>query len=320
MTDMILTHKLTKQYRVTDAYPAVDAVNLAVKEGEVMSLLGPNGAGKTTLLALLCGLLPPTSGRATVAGFDVVSESLAVRRLLGVAPEEIALYPQLSGRGNLRYFGGLYGLRGKALAEAMDSALDMVGLTERGNDRVSQYSSGMKRRLNVAVGLIHRPRILFMDEPTAGLDLDGRRSIQELVLRLNKDRGTTVLYCTHHMEEAEAISDRVAIMHHGRIIALGAPHELIAQHLTGKVVRLRLGRTLLSFGTLTAWGAIRGVERVTREGDVVSFVLKGADEPLVEIVDVANRGNLAVRSLIVERPSLEGVFWRLTGQPLTETP
>jgi len=320
MAEIIRTLQLSKRYHPPHGPLAVDAVDLEIAEGEVLSLLGPNGAGKSTLIALLCGLLPPTGGQAWVGGHDVQKEPLAVRRLLGVVPEEAALYPQLTGRGNLHYFGGLYGLGGQELNQAVADALAVVDLTERANERVSRYSAGMRRRLNIAVGLVHRPRIVLMDEPSMGLDLESRRRIQDLVLRLNKDQGTTILYCTHHMEEAEAVSDRVAIMHQGKIIALGPAHELIAAHLAGKTVRLRLGKGLISSGTLAAWRGIRGIERVSWEGDTVSLALSGAAEPLVEILGIATQRSLTVRSLTVERPNLEGVFLRLTGRGLSETP
>jgi ABC-2 type transport system ATP-binding protein len=227
MAAIIAIRQLSKQYDPPNGPVAIHEIDLEIQEGEVFSLLGPNGAGKTTLIALLCGLFPPSSGEMVIAGHNVVHNPIAVKQIVGVVPEEIALYPRLSARQNLRYFGQLYGLRGQELDQAMEDMLAVIGLADRAGDKVAHYSSGMKRRLNVAVGLLHRPRIVLMDEPTLGLDPKSRRCILDLVLQIKREYGTTVLYTTHYMDEAQELSDRVGIMHQGRIIALGTPDELI---------------------------------------------------------------------------------------------
>jgi ABC-2 type transport system ATP-binding protein len=227
MAEIVTIRGLSKRYRPPAGPLALDGIDLQIQEGEIFSLLGPNGAGKTTLISILCGLLPATSGEAIVAGHDVARDPMAVKQIVGVVPEEIALYPRLSGRRNLRYFGQLYGLSGQELERDVAGALAAVGLTDRSGERVAHYSSGMKRRLNIAVGLLPNPRLLLLDEPTLGLDPESRGHILDLVRQLKRERGTTVLYTTHYLDEAELISDRVGIIHLGRIIALGAPQELV---------------------------------------------------------------------------------------------
>ena len=239
MAPIIITRGLTKQYAPPRGPVAVSDVDLEVEEGEVFGLLGPNGAGKTTLIALLCGLFPPTAGDATVAGASVVRDPLAVKRAIGVVPEEIALYGRLSGRRNLRYFGALQGLRGRDLERAVEDALAAVSLSDRADDKAADYSNGMKRRLNIAAGVLHKPRVLFMDEPTLGLDPESRRQVLDLVGRFKRDEGTTILYTTHHMEEAQEVSDRVGIIHRGRIIALGTPAALVRKHGGGRAPAVR---------------------------------------------------------------------------------
>jgi ABC-2 type transport system ATP-binding protein len=229
MAAIISIRHLSKQYDPPDGPLALHEIDLEIQEGEVFSLLGPNGAGKTTLITLLCGLFPPSSGEIVIAGHSVVHDPLAVKQILGVVPEEIALYPRLSAYQNLRYFGLLYGLKGQELEQAIEDMLAVVGLADRARDKVAHYSSGMKRRLNVAVGLLPRPRIVLLDEPTLGLDPRSRQRILELVLHIRREHGTTILYTTHYLDEAQELSDRVGIIHEGRIIALGTPEELIQQ-------------------------------------------------------------------------------------------
>jgi linearmycin/streptolysin S transport system ATP-binding protein len=237
MAAIISIRQLSKQYDPPHGPMAIDGIDLDIQEGEVFSLLGPNGAGKTTLIALLCGLFPPSRGEVVVAGHNVVRDPMAAKQIIGVVPEEIALYPRLSARQNLRYFGLLYGLRGRELDQAIEDLLAAVGLADRAGDKVVRYSSGMKRRLNVAVGLVHRPRIVLMDEPTLGLDPRSRRSILDLVLQLRREQGATILYTTHYMDEAQELSDRVGILHLGRIIALGTPDELTRTIDVGSLAR-----------------------------------------------------------------------------------
>ena len=326
MAGIITVRKLSKQYNPPDGPMAINEVDLQIQEGEIFSLLGPNGAGKTTLIAILCGLFPPTSGDAIVAGHSVVQNPMAVKRIIGVVPEEIALYPQLSGRQNLRYFGLLYGLSGQELDEAIDDVLTVIGLVDRVGDKVGSYSSGMKRRLNVGVGLLHRPQIVLLDEPTLGLDPESRRRVLDLVLQLKRDHGTTILYTTHHMEEAQELSDRVGIIHHGRIIALGTPDELIQTIHVGDTLhlscmpstgRLHVGVSKVSAPLLDALRQVRGVKEVSAEGDAITLSLLHAADVLPEILRIVQEAGIVVSSLTVQQPNLEAVFLHLTGQRLT---
>jgi len=317
MSEIIITSKLTKQYNPPSGPLAVKEIDLQIREGEIFSLLGPNGAGKTTLIALLCGLFRPTSGDALIGGHSVVRDPMAVKRIIGVVPEEIALYPQLSGRQNLRYFGQLYGLGGQALREAVDDVLEVVALQERADDKVGRYSSGMKRRLNVAVGVMHRPRVVLLDEPTVGLDPESRRAILDLVLELKRERGATILYTTHYMEEAQELSDRVAIIHHGEIIALGTPGELIRMIPGEETLRLEVGAAAVPQDALEALRGIGGVSRVVGEGDGITMALANAASVLPRVLQVAEEQAISVHSLTVRQPTLEEVFLYLTGQRLT---
>ena len=208
--------------------PAVDGLDFSVREGEIFGLLGPNGAGKTTVISIVCTLLRPTSGRVTLCSVDTLADPASVRRLFGLAPQEIALYPSLTARENLHYFGRLYGLPGRVLRGRIEECLALVGLSDRGGSRVDTYSGGMKRRANLAAAILHAPPVLFLDEPTVGIDAQSRNLILENLKSL-RDAGTTIVYTTHYMEEAESLCGRVAIMDRGKIVAEGSPRSLIAR-------------------------------------------------------------------------------------------
>ena len=205
---------------------AVDGVSFDVQAGEVFSLLGPNGAGKTTLISMLSCLLRPEAGDAQVLGHSIRRDPQAVKSVLGVVPQDIALYEDLTARENLAFWGRMYGLGGAALRQRVDDILALIGLSDRQNERVGKYSGGMKRRVNIGVALLHKPRVIYMDEPTVGIDPQSRRSILDSVVAL-KNEGMTVLYTTHYMEEAQELSDHIAIMDHGQVIARGTQSELV---------------------------------------------------------------------------------------------
>ena len=220
---------------------AVDGVSFAVEEGEVFGLLGPNGAGKTTTISMLTGVLEPTSGTARIGGHDILAEPTEVKRINGLVPQDLALYPTLSARANLQFFGRIYGLRGKELRERVDDVLEIVALADRADEAIEKYSGGMKRRVNIAAGLVHQPRLLFLDEPTVGVDPQSRNHIFESVQRLNRERRMSIIYTSHYMEEVELLCNRVAIVDQGRIIALDTIRNLIAM-LGGGVIQLGLER------------------------------------------------------------------------------
>ena len=239
--------KLVKIYRGSDT-PAVDGLDFTVHAGEIFGLLGPNGAGKTTAISIICTLLRPTSGSVSLCSIDAARHPSEVRKLFGLAPQEIALYPTLTARENLRYFGRLYGLSGRPLARRIDECLAITGLEGSGEKRVDTFSGGMKRRANLAAAILHAPKILFLDEPTVGIDAQSRNMILENLSAL-RVAGTTIVYTTHYMEEAEQLCDRVAVMDRGRIVAEGAPADLVGEaedcdnleqlflRLTGKQLR-----------------------------------------------------------------------------------
>jgi ABC-2 type transport system ATP-binding protein len=267
--------------------PAVDGLSLEVGRGEVLGLLGPNGAGKTTTVSMVTGLLPPDEGTVDVAGLGAPTRP-EVRRRVGLAPQAHALYDGLSGEENVAFFGRLFGLPDERLAARVGAALAFVGLSDRGRDRVATYSGGMKRRLNLAVAVVHEPELVVLDEPTAGVDPQSRNLIFENVRGL-RDAGTTVVYTTHYMEEAERLCDRVAILDHGRLLALDTVPALLRAHATKPVLVAEVG----------------GQERRLP-----------ADEPLAALNKLAARER--VDSFRVERPDLEQVFLHLTGRHLRD--
>ncbi len=205
---------------------AVQGVSFEVEEGEIFSLLGPNGAGKTTTISMLSCLLRPDAGDARIMGHSIRTETMGVKSVLGVVPQEIALYEDLTARENLTFWGKMYGLRGAALKSRVNEVLDVIGLSDRASDRVGKYSGGMKRRVNIGVALLHKPKVIYMDEPTVGIDPQSRRNILDSVVAL-KNQGMTVLYTTHYMEEAQELSDHIAIVDHGKMIACGSNDELV---------------------------------------------------------------------------------------------
>lgn len=223
---ILQVRRLVKVYRGAAA-PAVDGIDFAVRQGEIFGLLGPNGAGKTTVISIICTLLRATSGSVTLCSLDTERNPARLRSLFGLAPQEIALYPSLTARENLHYFGSLYGLSGRVLRRRIEECLALVGLSDRGGTRIDTFSGGMKRRANLAAAILHAPRVLFLDEPTVGIDAQSRNLILENLKTL-RDGGATIVYTTHYMEEAETLCERVAIMDRGKIIAEGSPRSLIA--------------------------------------------------------------------------------------------
>src|SRR5687767_9355831 len=225
MQSILEVKNLVKKY---GDFTAVKGITFDIKEGEIFSLLGPNGAGKTTTISMLSTLYTPTSGDATIGGHSIMKNPMAVKQVIGVVPQEIALYEELTARENLLFWGQMYNLSGKPLNSRVDEVLEQIGLTDKAKNRVKTYSGGMKRRVNIGVGLLHKPRLLFMDEPTVGIDPQSRRAILDTVKDLNK-QGMTLLYTTHYMEEAQELSNRVGIIDHGELIALGTQKELTQQ-------------------------------------------------------------------------------------------
>jgi ABC-2 type transport system ATP-binding protein len=294
---------------------AVADVGLRVERGETVGLLGPNGAGKTTTISMLCGLLAADAGEVLVAGERMHPRATRPRRLLGYVPQDLAVYPDLTGRENLRFFGRLQRLDRATLATRVDEVLEVTGLADRGDDRVDDYSGGMKRRLNIGIGLLHRPTLLVLDEPTVGVDPQSRNAILASIEQL-AGTGLAVVYTTHYMEEAERLCDRITIMDRGRIVAEGRRRELIATIGEADVVRLEVAGDLVA-----AAGACGAVETVTsadvEEGTVVCLV-DGAAAALPALLSAVTGTGGTVTGVAVREPDLEDVFLHLTGRALRD--
>jgi ABC-2 type transport system ATP-binding protein len=290
---------------------ALDGVSLDFEQGVFFGLLGPNGAGKSTLMSLIAGLRAPDEGTLTVGGPEIAAGSAPARRALGLVPQHIALYTDLSAERNLRIFGGLYGLRGKVLAERVDQALGSVQLSERRADPVRGFSGGMQRRLNLAAALLHRPRLLLCDEPTVGVDPQSRNAIFDYLQELNRG-GLTVIYSTHYMEEATRLCSRIAIIDHGRILALGTIDELLSRLPFEEEIRFpSTGETAALSRELAAIGELSTVDGVGRFRPRPGY-------PLSSFYQLTERHALPARLFTSQRPTLEVLFLQLTGRVLRE--
>lgn len=325
MTNTILeANELVKKY---GDLVAVKDVSFTMQEGEVFGLLGPNGAGKSTTIAMLTCLFPPSGGSMRIFGHDVVKEATEVKKMIGVVPQDIALYPTLNARDNLYFFGEMYGLKGRDLKGRVETVISYVAMTERAKDAIKTYSGGMKRRINLAAGLIHSPKILFLDEPTVGVDPQSRNHIFESVERLNKEQGMSILYTTHYMEEAERLCHRVAIIDRGRIIAMDTPKNLIGM-LGGGIIQVGLARedeelcrAVMSLSEVRAATYLPTVD--SKAGIPARAILKvearqHANAALVQLIELFNQKDVQILSLETLEPNLETVFLHLTGKSLRE--
>ena len=301
--------------KVYGAIRAVDGVSFTVGSGEVYGLLGPNGAGKTTTMSMLSGLLAPDEGRILFDGIDLAAEPQKVKAQLGVVPQEPALYDTLSARENLQFWGGLYGLTGAKLNQAVDRVLDLVGLKERAKDPVKQYSGGMKRRVNLALGLVHAPRAVLMDEPTVGIDPQARLNILEAVKQVAAG-GTTVIYTTHYLEEVEQLCDRIAIMDHGKILAEGTLDELKSRVGGRDIVTVR--GDFDAAAVKPQFEALNGVQVTSAEAGRLVLSVEGSGRGAVELLGSVLSGGLAVNGISIQPPSLNTLFLNLTGRELRD--
>jgi ABC-2 type transport system ATP-binding protein len=312
MSLAIEVQKLRKSFGENQA---VQGVSFAVEEGEIFSLLGPNGAGKTTTISMLSCLLRPDDGDARVMGHSICTDAMGVKSVLGVVPQEIALYEDLSARENLTFWGKMYGLRGSALKARVEEVLEIIGLTDRAKDRVGKYSGGMKRRVNIGVALLHKPKVIYMDEPTVGIDPQSRRSILDSVVAL-KNQGMTVLYTTHYMEESQELSDHIAIVDHGKLIACGTHEELVK--LVGQQTRIDLTVNVEPVRVVEVWRTIEGVKRVTVEETLISVLVDDSNQVLPRLFEAATTRSTRITSVDIREPNLEAVFLHLTGRALRD--
>jgi ABC-2 type transport system ATP-binding protein len=316
VVDAIVVDKLRKQFDPPKGPVAVDGVSFAIREGEIFSLLGPNGAGKTTTISILSCLLKPDAGEADVGGFSVVRKPDEVKKLIGVVPQDIALYEDLSGRENLMFWGRMYGLNGTALTTRVDEILELIGLVDRQKDRVDKYSGGMKRRVNIGAALLHKPRMLYLDEPTVGIDPQSRRAILDGVKDLNAD-GMTVLYTTHYMEEAQELSDRIGIMDEGKMIAVGTQPELV--QMVGERTRIDLALDRNAHLLAEQWRTLPGVASVSEdEGKPLSLLVDDANTVMPQLFESARAAGARIIQIDLAEPNLEMVFLHLTGRALRD--
>ena len=296
-------------------FQAVQDASFNADAGEVLSLLGPNGAGKSTTISMLSGLLAPTAGDASVMGHSVTKEPAAAKASLGVVPQDIALYPDLSARENLVFWGKMYGLRGAVLKSRVDEVLEVIGLADRQKDHVGKFSGGMKRRVNIGAALLHKPDVIIMDEPTVGIDPQSRRHILDNVKELNQ-QGMTVLYTTHYMEEAAELSNHIAIMDKGKVIAYGTHDDLIK--MVGEQTRIDVTLNAEAEKILDAWRATEGVSKIDALDGKVTALVDDSNRVLPRLFDAASKHGVRITSIDIQEPNLETVFLHLTGRALRD--
>ena len=313
---MLIVENLVKQY---GDFTAVDDISFKSAAGSVFGLLGPNGAGKSTAINCISGLLTPTAGHIAVSGHDIVKDGKAARRSLGVVPQELALYEDLSAVENLRYWGKAYGLRGKELEDRVATVLEHIGLADRARDLPKEFSGGMKRRLNFGCGVVHKPKVLLLDEPTVGVDPQSRAKLFDLV-EAERDAGACVLYTTHYMEEAERLCDSLAIIDHGKIIAKGTVAELKSE--LGARDALQLNGSFPGDDTRDAVTSlvpsIADLEILSQADDSLLLTLSSASHHLPQIFEAISGAGGSVSETSLRSPNLETLFLLLTGKELRE--
>jgi ABC-2 type transport system ATP-binding protein len=308
---IIETFNLTKEF---NGLKAVNNVSLQIEEGEIFGLLGPNGAGKTTFISMLCTLLRPTSGTAKVNGFDIIKQQSEVRKSIGIVFQDPSLDNRLTGRENLEMHAGLYGVPKAERKKRIEEVLDLVALSDRADELVKNYSGGMKRRLEIARGLIHYPKVLFLDEPTLGLDPQTREHIWEYIKKLAKRENITILLTTHYMEEADALCNRVAIMDHGEIKVLDTPENL-KNSLEGDVIILEANRSETIAEKIKSLEEVKKVHIIDNK---IFITVKNAEIFAPKILEFAKSNDVTVTSMSMRKPSLGDVFLHYTGREIRE--
>ncbi|MEM8860960.1 MAG: ABC transporter ATP-binding protein [Chloroflexota bacterium] len=315
MSNLILeTKNLKKQF---GDFQAVKGIDFSIPKGQVFSLLGPNGAGKSTTISMLSCLVSPSDGDAVIDGHSVVNAADKVKAVIGYVPQDLALYNKLSAKHNLKFWGTMAGMSGQILTNRIDELLERVELADRANERVETFSGGMKRRLNIAVGLLHKPKLVFMDEPTVGIDPQSRRRILDMVKEL-RDEGMSVLYTTHYMEEAEELSDSVGIIDHGEMIALGTQAELRRTVGEQDTLRLHFDESAPTADLAQKFSGLEFVTTSLANENEVIVTAPDSTTALPVLFTVAEQDGQKIRSIDIEEPNLEAVFLHLTGRALRE--
>jgi len=305
----IAVKELVKKFK---SVTAVDGISFDIPEGELFGLLGPNGAGKTTTIQILTGLLPPTSGYAAVAGFDVYKQRDEIRGSIGIIFQNAALDLYMTGRENLEFHAWMYDMPGRLMRERIKEVLGLVELDDRADELVQNYSGGMRRRLEIARGLMHYPKILFMDEPTLGLDAQTRHKIWEYIQMLNKSKKITIVLTTHYMEEADFLCERVGIVDKGRIVAMDSPARL-KEIIGSDIVTLDVGR-----GDCKLFEQLGFVKNCAESGGVLNLSMEDAEGKIPAIMEFAQAHGIKVRRVGLKKPSLEDVFIKFTGTKIRE--
>jgi ABC-2 type transport system ATP-binding protein len=310
---MLEVVSLSKRFKKNKA---VDGVNIFLEKGETVGLLGPNGAGKSTIISMVSSLISPSEGDVRLHNNSVLASPGKLRRVLGVVPQEIALYTDLTAKENLEFFGKTHRLKGKKLKDRINEILEQIGLTERQNDVVKTFSGGMKRRLNIGVALLHDPEILIMDEPTVGIDPQSRNYILEQVKRLNREKNMTILYTSHYMEEVEFLCDRIYIMDKGHIIASGTKDEIKSILSSESTILIKLDKSTPAFTEKLMELAF--IKTVTSHDKSVTIVIPKEVHPFNQIFQIADETDAAIVTIDRQTPTLEDVFLHLTGRALRD--
>ena len=306
-------NNITKRY---DDKLVVDNISLSIEEGEIFGLLGPNGAGKSTVISMIGDLVKPDQGEITIDGHSLKKEAILAKKNLGIVPQDIALYENLSAINNLKFWGTLYGLKGVLLKTRIDEALEITGLKDRAKDKIKNYSGGMKRRINIAAAFMHHPRLLIMDEPTVGIDPQSRNHILEFTRNLNKEYGTTVIYTSHYMEEVEALCDKLMIIDEGKVIASGSQSEIKRMVSNEENVEIKLTQYTSEIGMKL--NNLKDVNGINYNAGILTIAMKESKTNLQEIMDVLILNNSKIQNINVKVPSLETVFLTLTGKSLRD--
>ena len=312
MTSILNATSLVKHF---GDLTAVADVSFDIDQGETFGLLGPNGAGKTTSISMIAGLLEPDGGSVRVDGQAITTRSTAGKGSIGLVPQDLAIYPDLTATENLKFFGRLYGMSSGDLSTRVDEVLEVIGLSDRKDDLVKEYSGGMKRRLNIGIGLLHRPRLLILDEPTVGVDPQSRNAILESVEHLSAE-GMAVLYTTHYMEEAERLCDRVAIIDEGKVQAEGTRRELV--QLVGEKDRVTIEGSGALGGAAEAVRAIQGVSKASATDHTLDILTDDASSILPQLLTCVTSSGGTISGVEVVEPNLEAVFLHLTGKALRD--